>query len=138
MKSGEEFQECGRHSDCVTEIIDEEGNVIGEESTGCEAMGQNGKICVPSTTSKQWKNYVKAYKEVRDSISKNKVHQSLLMEEDLEHGVAYSSILREKYIELYSHNLDDCITDTISVLVGSGFLKVSLTMIALLLFTIIA
>ena len=138
MKSGEEFQHCEHNSDCVTELIDGEGNVVGEGNTYCEVLSPNGWLCNPSSTSKQRKNYVKAFKEVRDNISKNKVHQSLVMKDDIERNIFYSSVLREKLLDLYTYNIDDCITDNLYVLIGSGFIKVSFTMIALLLFTIIA
>ena len=137
MKSGKEFKECKTDSDCVTQILDKQGNVIKEGIGECKTVGPNGYHCYPSSSSKQWKNYVKAFIEVRDNIDKNKMHQSLIKLGEL--GLlSFSSELREKKLELDYYDMDDCVLDNLSVLVGSGFMKVSFTMIALLLFTIIA
>ena len=85
-------------------------------------------------------NYVKAFKEVRDDVSKNKVHQSFLIKTVEDPTVVYNSLLIEKSIDLYTSNLKKCLVDNLYVLAveGSGFIKVSFTLIALLLFTIIA
>ena len=79
MKSDEEFQECGKNN-CATEIINGEGNIVGENETRCEVFGPNGRLCHSSTSSKQWKNFVKTIKEVRDNISKNIVYQFVIYE----------------------------------------------------------
>ena len=86
------------------------------------------------------KKYVKAFKEVRDGVSKNKIHQSFLIQTVKDPTVAYNSLLRQKFIDLYTYNLDECLVNNLYVLAveGSGFIKVSFTLIALLLFTIIA
>ena len=136
MKNGKEFQECEYFSDCVTEVLDGEGNVVKESTTSCKIRGPNGWVCAPTSSSKQWKNFVKGVKEVRDNISKYKAHQSLFMDWDLKSGVIYNSVMREKLLDLYTYKQDDCILDNLVVLAGSGFIKVSL--IALLLFIIIA
>ena len=83
---------------------------------------------------------MKAFKEVRDGVSKNKVHQSFLIKTVEAPIVAYNSLLREMFIDLYTYNLEKCLVDNLYVLAveGSGFIKVSFTLIALLLFTIIA
>jgi hypothetical protein len=135
MKNNEqEFKQCQIDEDCVIEIIHKNGTVVKEDTTRCKVKGPNGMHCEPTTSSKQWQNYVKAFKEVRDSISKNKVHPSLIMDDE----EIYSPVLREARLKLEYYNMKDCVLDNLSVLVGSGFIKVSFTLIALLLFTIIA
>ena len=134
MKNNEqEFKPCQIDEDCAIEIIGKDGTVIKEDKTRCKVKGPNGMHCEPTTSSKQWQNYVKAFKGVRDSISKNKVHPSLIMDDE----EIFSSVLREARLELEYYNMKDCVLDNLSVLVGSGFIKVSFTLIALL-FTIIA
>ena len=128
MKDGREFKKCTSDSDCVIEIIDGKGNVIREDTIMCNAEGPNGYHCYPSSKSKQWKNYVKAVKEVRDNVKENKVHQALIMED----SVSFSSVLREAVLGLSIYNFDDCVLNTIFVLLGSGFIKVSFTLIVLL------
>ena len=136
MKDGIEFKECTKKSDCVIEVIDEKGNVIREDTNNCNTIGRHGFHCFPPTTSKQWKNYVKAFKEVRDNINENKFHQSILLQDNL--ITSFSPVLRKANLGLYFYNVEDCVINTVSVLVGSGFInKVSFTLIALL-FTIIA
>ena len=144
MKEDKEFQGCRSNLDCVIEILDENGNLIKESRGQCDALGTAQAYCTPSTTSKQWKNYMKAIREVRDGVKNNKVHQSFLMKTVRKSvwypTIAYNSLLREKLIDLQTHNMDECIVNTLYVLSveGSGFIKVSFTLIALLLFTIIA
>ena len=96
--------------------------------------------CAPPSTSQQWKNYVKGFKEVRDGIKKNKVHQSFLIINANDPSVSYNSVLREKQIDLYSHGLDECAIDFMFSIAtsGSGFIKISFTIITLALFTIFA
>ena len=128
MRDNEELKVCTSRSDCTVDILDGDGNVVGEGTLGCGVIGPHKNRCFPSSKSKQWKNYLKAYKEVRDNIKDNKVHQSILAN-DLS---SFSPILREAILDLFFYNVDDCVTDTLYVLLGSGFIKVSFAMIALL------
>jgi hypothetical protein len=128
MKDNKEFQVCTSRSDCIAELIDGDGNVVEEGTLGCSVLGPNEDRCFPSAQSKQWKNYVKAFKKVRDDIKYNKVHQSIIAFD----YSTFSPILREAMLDLYYYNVDDCVTDTLSVLLGSGFLKVSFAVITML------
>ena len=133
MKDNKELQVCTSNLDCIADLIDGNGNVVGKKAFGCSVIGPHEERCVPSAQSKQWKNYVKAFKKVRDDIKNNKVHQSILAFG----SSSFSPILREAMLDLYYYNVDDCVTDTLSVLLGSGFLQVSFVVITML-FIIIA
>ena len=128
MRDNKELKVCTSRSDCIADILDGDGNVVGERKTSCSTIGRREHHCFPSAKSKQWKNYVKAFKEVRDNIKNNKVHQSILVND----FSSFSPILREANLDLYYYNVDDCVTDTLSVLLGSGFIKVSFAIIAML------
>ena len=128
MWDNEELKVCTSRSECIVEILDGDGNVVGVGTLGCSVIGPHEERCVPSAQSKQWKNYVKAFKEVRDDIKNNKVHQSILANDPS----SFSPILREANLDLTFYNVDDCVTDTLSVLLGSGFIKVSFAMIAMM------
>jgi hypothetical protein len=85
---------------------------VGERKTSCSTIGPRELHCFPSSKSKQWENYVKAFKEVRDNIKNNKVHQSILSND----FSSFSPVLREANLDLYYYNVDDCVLDTLSVL----------------------
>ena len=134
MREDEEFKVCTNSSDCLVDILDGDGEVVGEGTNYCSTKGPHELHCFPSAQSKQWKNYVKAFREVRDSLHKNKIHQSILAEDN--YITSFSPILRKANLDLYFYDMDDCVTDTLSILMGSGFIKVSFALIAVL-FTII-
>ena len=142
MKSGVEFTKCSSDSECVTELIDGNGDVVKEDLTKCGVISREGLHCLPSSQSTQWKNYVKTFKEVRDSLDQYKVHQSFLINSQKEPRISYNAKLRKANIDLYSYDVDACVIDTLFALAvdegSSGFIKVSFALVTLLFFTIFA
>ena len=108
IKGGQEYQECEPGTECVTEILDSNGKVVGENSTMCSVIGSTGYYCTPTSKTQEWKNYVKAIKEVRDGIKDNKVHQSFLLRNLYEGAISYNSVLRKAQIEsIYYKKIKD-------------------------------
>jgi hypothetical protein len=58
MKDNKELQVCTSRSDCIAELIDGDGNVVGEGTLGCSVLGPNEERCFPSAQSKQFKNFI--------------------------------------------------------------------------------
>ena len=128
MIDNKELKVCTSRLNCRVDILDGNGHVVGAGTVGCDVIGPNENRCLPSAQSKQWKNVVKAYKELRDDLKNNKVHQSIISI----NPPSFSPILRDAFLDLHFYNIDDCVTDTLYVLLGSGFIKVSFAMIAML------
>ena len=142
MKSGIEFPLCIGGSECATDLIDGNGDVVGKNFTKCDVLSRDGPHCFPSSQSTQWKNYVKTFKEVRDSIDQYKVHQSFLINSPEDPSISYNAKLRKAKLDIYTYDVDDCVIETLCVLAvdegGSGFIKVSFALVTLLFFTIFA
>ena len=68
---------------------------------------------------------------IRDSITSNRVHQLVLIQDFNERKFEYSTILKEAWVKLEQYGADDCILDMLYVSIWNGFIKMSYMLIAL-------
>ena len=122
---GTEFKPCKSNNDCQYKLLDKEGDVVGTVTGDCLVNAYGDKYCRASSQSNEWKDYVNAVHNIRDNVIKNKIHPSLLMRDLESKNFQYSTVLKEKWLKLEQHGVDDCVLDTLYVSIGSGFINMS-------------
>jgi hypothetical protein len=80
-----EFKSCNSNIDCKYELLNSSGKGVDIVIGDCLRAANGQKYCRACSKSKEWKNFAKAVKNIRDSITSNKVRQSvlILMKENL-------------------------------------------------------
>lgn len=69
-----EFKSCNSNIDCKYELLNSSGKGVDIVIGDCLRAANGQKYCRASSKSKEWKNFVKAVKNIRDSITSNRVH----------------------------------------------------------------
>lgn len=128
-KSREEFKSCESDNDCIMELINADGAVVGEKVGECKKTYLEEKYCYPSSTSEEWKNYVRVFNNAKNNRLVDKVHQSLIQNNPDE----YSLSIKEALFAMEQHNVPSCVLDNKVVSIGSGYIKFSFALVALLL-----
>ena len=122
---GTEFISCTVSTTCQYKILDGDGDVVGTITGDCITNVAKESYCRASSQSKEWKEFVKAVAHVRETANNNKIHQSTLIEDFNSKKFEYNSLLREKWLKLEQHGVDDCVLDGLFVSLGSGFINMS-------------